>query len=284
LWSPGYGRKREFIREIARTSKATDGDKAVSELTQGSRIITGGGTPLEFATEAKWSDELVETVGWYLTEGADIFAPSGWHSATISQKKSQFVTDIRRLAEYWKQQGATFTEAKKLRDSGVVTWYLGKGVANALREAAPGKKLTPEFLTSLTYHQAQLLRKVLIDGDGTRSGSRVTWYQDDAGRKDGYQMLCAMLGIRTRQDDHIVCEYQARHILAEETARRAVEEYPETLEVWCPTVANGIWFARRNVSTYWTGNTAPVTVITGAKASNLEHASPGEPSRPVGLE
>ncbi len=274
LTTPGHrwlverreGRDRHYVREFSRTNE-------VSSLTQGSRIVVGGGIPAAFAHEPKWSDELVETVGWYLTEGSDMYSPQGWHSASISQKKSPHVDTIRRLAEYWKREGATFTENSN-RSDGVVTWYLGKGVNSALREAAPGKKLTPEFITSLTYHQAALLRKTLIDGDGTRVNrenwaERTIWYQDDPIRKDGYQMLDALLGIRTRQRDAAVDEYQRPTILVEHTVPRAMETRYEGI-VWCPTVESGVWFARRNGSTYWTGNSAPVTVILGAKSSNLE--------------
>ena len=272
-----HGRKREYTREIARTSEATSGDSAIEDLTQGSRIITGGGKPLTFSANAKWADELVELAGWYITEGSDTYSGANrdWHSMTISQSESanpEKVADIRRIQKYWQQTGATFSEYPPSK-SGTTVWYIGKGVKEALEEVAPGKQITPEFLTSLTHEQACLFHKVLLDGDGTRAGEGgATWYQDNVARKDGYQMLCAMLGIRTRQAQtgNVVYEYTRRHILAEETARRAVEEYPEEPKVWCPTVRSGIWFARRNGSTYWTGNTAPVTVVTGSGMNALE--------------
>jgi hypothetical protein len=267
----GRPANRRYTREIARTSVPEGGDAAIPGLR--GKIVVGGGIPAGFSTERKWSDELVETVGWYLTEGCDVYSPSGWHSVSIGQKKPQFITDIRRLAAYWQAEGATFTESKRPNNSGTTMWYLGKGVKEALEAAAPGKLLTPEFLCSLTYHQAHLLHKILLDGDGTRSHGRSVWYQDSLSRQDGYQMLCAMLGIRTsRVQPGVVTEYQRRALDAQSTAATAQEE-AYTGEVWCPSVESGIWFARRNGNTYWTGNTSPVTVVTGAKASNLERGA-----------
>ena len=293
LTTPGHrwmaerriGRDRRYVSEIVRTSEAQDGDASVAELTQGSRLVVGGGIPAAFAHEQKWSDELVETVGWYITEGADAFSGPRMdhHAVSISQSEvtnPHHVETIRRLAAYWRSEGGTFTEAAP-RPNGVITWYVGKGVTSALREAAPEKQLTPEFIRSLTYHQAKLLHQTLIDGDGTdgtgagRSGHHVMFYQKDEARTDGFQMLCSMLGIRTnrmtvtRDGTYSIREYQKNHILAEETVRRA-ELVRYTGTVWCPTVESSIWMARRNGVTYWTGNSAPVTVIVGAKASQLE--------------
>jgi hypothetical protein len=287
LTTPGHrwlverrrGRDKQFLTQVARTSQATDGDLAVGGLTQASRIIVGGGIPAAFSHEPKWSDELVETVGWYVTEGCDLYSgPRDWHSINISQSEianPEHVEEIRRLASYWRAEGGTFTEGRARRTDGKVAWYLGKGVVGALEEAAPKKQLTPEFVRSLTYRQAVLLHKILLDGDGTRSGSHVMFYQKCPDRTDGFQMLCSMLGIRTnkmvvkRDGTYAVRQFNKNHILAEETSRRA-EEVPYTGTVWCPTVEGGFWMARRNGHTYWTGNSAPITIVAGAKIDNLE--------------
>lgn len=144
----------------------------------------------------------------------------------------------------------------------MIIWVLGKGVKEALEAAAPGKALTPEFVCSLTYRQAVLLRDTLLAGDGTREAAgkanrtteRRTWWQDDPARKDGYQMLCAMLGIRSRQNRAAVFEYSMNHVLSETIRATATHERSPDGIVWCPTVQGGVWMARRNGNTYWTGN------------------------------
>lgn len=273
-----FGRAQEFPlskRRMSQTITRTDDEPALEDLPAHARIIVGGGTPTEFSSIAKWSDELVETVAFYLTEGNDQYTTTGWHAIKLSQKNPRYVPEFRRLARYWQEQGATFTESAKPMKNGTWCYYVGGVAKAALEEAAPNKQLTSEFICSLTYYQAQLLHQRLMDGDGTRDqresslGARETWYQQDVGRQDGFQMLCAMLGVRTREHGCFIEEYRRNAIEAETTLRRSTSVRLRNKTVWCPTVPNGVWMARRNGSTYWTGN-SPTTVIIGAKMTNLE--------------
>jgi hypothetical protein len=275
----GRPENRRYEREIVRTSVASEGDLAASDMGQGSRLILGGGTAVHFPTEAKWDDEFVETIGWLVTEGCLTTLPSGSQVTFLSQsirENEQHVAEIRRLGAYWRARGGAFTEQRE-RESGVVCWYLGTSITDALLAASPDKALTAQFLTQLTYRQAVRLREILIDADGTRlENGREAWYQDDLGRRDGFQMLSAMIdGSRTRSFENnrghgIVDTYQTRTIEVHSTTNRATEVENPSGVVWCPTTETGTWFARRNGITYWTGNSAPVTVVLGAKASNLE--------------
>jgi hypothetical protein len=72
---------------------------------------------------------------------------------------------IRALAAHFRAQGATASEYA-YGDDTKLHWYFGKGIDRALRAAAPGRQLTPEFLCALTENQARLLFQTLIDGDG----------------------------------------------------------------------------------------------------------------------
>jgi hypothetical protein len=244
--------------DTTRYERQTVHGEFVREVRKGSRLVVGGGTPLGFADTPKWSDELVETVGWYVTEGTDHYNQTGFHSVYLSQKGERGLADIRRLGSWWRSQGGSFNEYRPRAD-GVVSFHLGVGVVGALQDAAPRKQLTPEFLTSLTHAQAVLLRKVLLDADGCRThGDRnsARWTQIDQGHRDAYQMLCAMLGIRTNagSDAEKVQEYQSRY-----AQTRHLHETREhyTGEVWCPTVPTGYFMMRRNGVTSWTGNTTP---------------------------
>lgn len=260
-------------RQFGRTLVGSADEPALEDFRGDSRLVVGGGTPMACADQVKWTDELVETVGWYLTEGCDSYTgPNDWHSVTISQSPSanpQHVASIRRLMKYWRRGGGTFNESTKLTNSGCLVWYLGVGVKEVLEEVAPEKAITPAFISSLTYSQVKLLQKVMIDGDGHRDERRESWYQEDDGRKDGFQMLNALLGIRVNQRGHFVDLYTRRAIEVKSTLKTAEVVGVSNLPIWCPTVSNSVWMARRNGNTYWTGN-SPTTVILGAKASNLE--------------
>jgi hypothetical protein len=263
-----YGRAKHYMRGFATTDE-------VQSLTQSSHVIVGGGVPTHFPTEQKYTDEFVETVGWWVTEGCIAIAKSGtWHGTLAQSAKvnAPYVEDIRRLAAYWREGGHKFTERPTQTSSGCVTWYLGRSVVDALDEAGVDKQITPEFLSALTYNQALRLRQVLLAADGTAHRGRDIWYQDDTDRVDAFQMLSAMLGLRTRaftnnRGDGVVDTYRRRALLAEHTTATPVR-YTGT--VWCPTTSTGTWLARRNGSVFWTGNSAPVTIVKGAKASSLE--------------
>lgn len=228
-----------------------------SKNSGGLRIVSGGGVPLEFPEVAKYGDEWVELAGWFVTEGA-------WNrgsGAYIYQSESvnpEKVARIRRVMALLRDQGFHITEGlAKGRTTDY--WYLGADLTRALRELCPDKQLTPGFLSSLTFAQANLLYDTLMLGDGHRRGKSEFWYQDDKGRVDSFQMLCAMLGKRTfsrpaRGKNNTVTIYQNRLTSVKEL-QRTEEDYDGV--VWCPNVKATTWLARRNGVTYWTGNCFP---------------------------
>lgn len=252
----GRGDTLRYERTIARTEVPLDGDPSVLNLRNTSNIVLGGGNPAEFAVEPTYSNELVETVAWYITEGLDHYNQTGFHTVRLSQSAKVYpekVSDIRRLMSYWVKQGVTFNEWRQ-KDDGVIEWYLGKGINVLLEQAAPGKRITPEFLCSLTYDQAKLFRKVLLDGDGHTDAKHGTrWTQIDENRRDGYQMLCAMLGIRTNVHTDRVAELSKNVVNAATIKKYNHRVYTDGV-IWCPEVDNGIFLARRSKKTFWTGN------------------------------
>jgi hypothetical protein len=252
----GRNETLRYERSIARTEFGMDDDKSVLNLRNSSNVILGGGIPSEFAADKKYSDELIETAAWYITEGLDQYNQTGFHTIRISQSirtNPSKVLDIRRLMTYWQNLDCTFNEWKQ-RSDGVIEWYLGKGINSILEEVAPGKQITPEFLCSLTYSQAKLFRRVLLEGDGHTDAKHGTrWTQLNEKRRDGYQMLCAMLGIRTNVHTDRVAELSKNVVNAATIKKYHQRIYTDGI-VWCPEVDNGIILARRNKKTFWTGN------------------------------
>ena len=232
-----------------------------STQSSGTRIVTGGGVPMAFSPIAKHSDDWVELVGWFLTEGS-------WNrdcGAYICQSvvaNPDNVARIRRALRSIQNDGFRITEQVLPAGRETIQWYIGATATRVLKELCPGKQLTPEFIRSLTFAQAQLLYDVLMLGDGhvrPDSGTQ-TWYQDDDGRSDGFQMLAAMLGKRTharynvKGKNNVVSIYKNRLSSVKEMDR-TVEQYDGI--VWCPVVEATTWLARRNGVTYWTGNCYP---------------------------
>ncbi len=220
-------------------------------------IVTGGGDPhMAFASNGTFADELVEVIGWVVTEGNYAKDSLGVTVTQSEMVNPEHVERLRILIKYFSDQGATATEQSPRR-GGECTFYFGKGIHTIIRAIAPDKQMTAEFLRLLTHAQAELLLDTLIAGDGhTRPNGHRQWLQKDQGRVDGFQMLCSMLGQKTRDrtygDKHSIWLNSPRHTY---TTNACTEHYEGT--VWCPRLATGVWLARRTGATYWTGNTYP---------------------------
>src|SRR5260221_6082761 len=172
-------------------------------------IITGGGTPACFAPAPVYTDEFVELIGWVITEGHYQSAPGyqarGVVLAQDAGVNPGYAERIGVLAAHFRAEGATVSEYG-YGDDTRLHWYFGKGIDRAVRAAAPGRQLTPQFLCALTESQARLLYETLIDGDGHRRAPRMskgirrnggahseTWAQKDTGRVNRFHMLTPKL-------------------------------------------------------------------------------------------
>lgn len=237
------------------------------------QIITGGGIPQCFASTPVYSDEFVELIGWAVTEG-HYQKPPARTGVLIGQSETanpEGVQRLRRLVKHFADQGASASEQNSNRSgvhAGSRDFYFGKGIGNLIRLAAPDKTLPAEFLGSLTQAQAVLLYETMLDGDGhravlrdhdgyNRTVSTETFIQNQGELVDGFQMLAAMLGRRTKtRAHHDPCTQTTAYARPLTTARHLADErVPYQGIVWCPRTPTQTWLARRNGGTFWTGNT-----------------------------
>lgn len=228
-------------------------------------VVGGGDINNAFADSATISDELVELLGWVITEG--YMRTTQRHGRNVdnsviitqSMKNPGHVERIRGLGKHFAAQGATCSVYE--RQSGIVDFYFGAGISQIIRGLIPDKQLPAELLSLLTHDQALLLYRTLLDGDGHVRAKGSHWFQKDSERLDAFQMLCSMLGYRTHRrqpssdgrygEASAVAIYRQRHV-TNRSLRKSQEHYEGV--VWCPTTPSGTWLARRNGTTYWTGN------------------------------
>lgn len=219
------------------------------------RIITNGGGYAQ-SIEQIYPDWLVELAGWFITEGT-VHKTSG--ALTISQSLKHnpaYVTRIRNLVDECSQEGYKISEYQ--RDIGwgtIITWYFPRDIATRIFDMCEGKNLPPQLITNLTKNQAKSLLKTLIDADGTRTNKGTEVFsQQSIDRMNGFQMLAAMLGIRTtlHSAPNILCATLIKARTSYLGRSSTIETY--TGQVWCPTVPTGVWMMRRNGMTSWTGN------------------------------
>jgi len=244
-----------WIHQTGRGKRSIRTSAEISSLKGrgGAQLVLAGGTPTHFPSEAKYSDDFVELVGWTVTEGA-LERGSSAIQITQSQRHNQeFCARIDRLHKSFEQ---TYTYHRDETDCTV--WRFNSQVGQAVREVlGKNKGIKPEFLTALTYHQAALLYNTLMDGDGdTRRKRGEFFWQNNWEVMDSFQMLAMMLGKRSTgrmikrdfgrydeaKDSGTVSVYQNRtHGLAD--IKRSTVHYKGL--VWCPTTSTGTWVARR---------------------------------------
>lgn len=227
-------------------------------------VMIGGGEPACFAETATLDDDLVELAGWVATEGWFVKAPRSPGAVGVGFSQSQTanpknVARIRDLVDRLVAKGHRISETQYragYNGSILSEWHFAGPLGRIMRSLLPGKKLTVELVEQLTREQAELLLDTLIRSDGHVSARGYRQYiQKDPGQLDVVSILCAMLGIRTTitpsRADNIALKasnYAWGH---------QVHARPEHYEgiVWCPHLRTGIFLARCNGRTFWTGNT-----------------------------
>lgn len=245
-----------------------------SDKLNGYDAITTGAPVADLPVVAKYSDALVELVGWFWTEG-NLNAGGGLTIAQSHTVNPGRVDSIRRaLAAEFGPSGWTERIQPNHSSLGgpITTFRLRSPARDALLEVAPGKRPSEGFIDSLTLAQLHLFIDTSCRGDGHhwRTGERDIW-QRDPSALDAYERACILAGYAvSRQPGHdggttvrALRTTQVRPVKAAAEMLRtgkigAVDKIVTyTGRVWCPTVpVFHSYLARRNGRTFYTGNSA----------------------------
>jgi hypothetical protein len=279
-WADMGGKAARSVRGYERTW-ATSGT-----LTDKHRITTAAPT-VNLPIEAGYSDEFVELVAWFWTEG-HIRKSRGEQTQGVTLYQSHtanpgLVDRIERVlrklygdpVQYLDKQGDTLPRWR-MYQNGSKTEFALNHVAGAelLRVAeAPDKVVRADFITGLTRGQLELFVEVSVLADGWWKGDGAAITQKVRDRLDSFQIACALLG----QSAHIrPAHYRGSERWSTQYSKsdRSNRFFPVAAHnrgsrftvsrvsyeghVWCPTTPNSTWLARRNGTVYYTGNTAVV--------------------------
>lgn len=237
----------------------------------------------EIPTEPKYTDEFVELLAWYYTEGWT--GPYG--SASFAQSETANpvnVTRIRRCltALLGPSTPTTWNEYRypDSRNPDCCIFHLCREAAEPFLDAAPDKVVRDDVIHALTAAQLELFIKISIDADGhhrSLSGSAV-FSQSRAERLDALELACVLAGRSVRRKHtsdtrgHHWLYVKARNEFQPQLAhsRRTNDIIGYTGTVWCPTTANHTWLARRNGTTYFTGNSNAIVIDDNLYRSHIE--------------
>lgn len=265
-WPVLRPRHRDGARYLAREFALT------GELFREHSIVTAAPSQ-DRPTEAKYQDDLVELAAWYWTEGHD------GGNISIAQSHTRNPARVDRIRGCLTRLFGPGVET--LRRSTAPTWLesvqsnrgscggpvtvfrLNKLAGDQLRSLAPGKIMNLDFIHSLTRAQLELFIDVSCQGDGWhyRQGRHDIWQRNPAALA-AYELALILSGrmvSTTRFDggwavsDWVRSTVRPMKSLAGTHPQVVV---PYTGTVWCPVTDNGTWFAKRNGTTYYTGNSA----------------------------
>lgn len=240
--------------------------------------------------DAPFSDDFIELVGWFLTDGYAEKTP-GSSRIRIYQTKKQ---NVVRIDELLTRLGIRFTRNMR-RGENVVWSFTNKknnDLATVLRELFPVRELNSSFVSQLSRRQAQLLVRVMLLGDGSQTASGQTQFYTRSERNaDAFQFLLVLAGMASRGDEidrtgeigrfslkmrnipkmgksWRVSPY--RRQFSQITRKQIRETHGDGRGVWCPSVPNGFFVARRKKKVYVTGNSFQHLTAIGAKQALID--------------
>lgn len=216
----------------------------------------------EAAVEAKYLDDFVRLVVAFMADGSR--RPSG--GARIAKFAEREIVELRRiLTSLFGPQG--FREyPHRTRTADGTAFVLRQAEARPLWELCSEVRAVPiSFVDDLTASQRRLMLDSCCEiGDGVAAGPARTLFQVEPSRLVAFEYAAHLCGYRVSRGVRgsqtgfgtrplsWVRWSDARLEFTPTNCEQSIESY--TGIVWCPTTANGTWFARRDGRAYFTGN------------------------------
>ena len=261
----------------------------------------GGAAPV-----ATHSDALVEAVSWFYTEGSRV----GHSGAVIYQKNGTESCDRIRACltalfgppvekfqttssassgPMWRENVNNSTDTRHGGPKGLSEFRMNRDAGAVLLGHAPDRVPSERFLGELTQAQLDLFiaTSLLADNRGRDVFAQKNHAQAEAfafaailaghavsvrtqwqpvkrkdGSVDGYEMLL----VRLMKKRNVSPVSAARC----KTGPFSITRVPHKGIVWCPTVTNSTWLARRKGSVYFTGNCGVIDEADSHKQTDLK--------------
>lgn len=245
-----------------------DGTWIVSDRLRASDKIAVQAADAE-NTIAKYDDEFVSLVAVFASDGDRV-------NSTIRQAKPSKIVETRRILTglYGPADGGHATQritgwregscnpSSKLPQT---RFSLGADAKIALWSVMDGDKaINREFVMDLTVPQCRLLLDSFVrGGDGALYCGTYNIAQKNEQRLEALAIAAIRCGMTVRWSSREATGFgtagtvsiHCREIRATNDWTRKTEVVPYTGIVWCPVTENHTWLARRNGTTYFTGNT-----------------------------
>lgn len=233
-------------------------------------------------------DNLVELVGWAITEGHFSTKSKNRHSISISQKQGPKSDRIRSILI---SENVNFKERFLTPTSDIIVFDCnGKTISSIHSTFAPKRVLSYDFILSLTHNQRILLINTMVSGDGwIRPSGGMSYFQKCKDHIDAFLMLCTLSGLTTSTSittsntpvskkkpeggtsvgytvniyasPKKVCKSESIDFHGGRPTPGGRREHkfnsptqPYNGIIWCPQTEHGTFVCRRNKYIYITGN------------------------------
>lgn len=224
--------------------------------------------------EAPYSDDFLKLCGWIVTDSTyKKNKQKKISSIIISQAKPEMVEHIQSILDRLGID-AYISSRSNSGNYDLTTWDLHKANSEQFFELFPNRRLTYDFIFSLSQRQANIILQEILLADGGGEGRKIVASTKEIA--DLYQSLALVAGkassINVRNsigrkcysenisnpDGYIETKklYYVVGILERDRIQLYHKHCIDTITdlVWCPTTTNGTWVARRNGIVYISGN------------------------------
>lgn len=239
--------------------------------------------------EKVYTDSFVELVAWFWTEGQVSVGGVELYQAMPDKVPlirraltDEFGPELINTRNGSKRAVAGWKE-RSPRDRGgnypLYQFSVNRNGATRFTDLVSGNKvLSYSFINKLTKEQLITFVEISILGDGwkTRGGGKAL-AQVVKERTEVFAYAAVLLGYRIGFNEsknlagndtfgvHLFNEKPFLHIHDLAFRRNGLTEVVYSGEVWCPTIDNKVWLARRNGTVYFTGNTDDTAIIWAQK-------------------
>lgn len=253
----------------------------------------------DFESSCDFSDNQLKLLGWLLTDGGRSNTTYGLYICQ-STRKVKNATVYEEMIEVLDSLGYSYNDTCSDGYYHVITLYRNDDLYE-IWNMFPDRRLTYEFINTLSQHQCRLLMWYMISGDGTfgvcksENGSNITMCLSDKDKCDKFQYLVFRAGyassfyevtpeehnsypsanklyesLSNTKPIHITKSYFIVNIF--KIIRAQIYPYHKSRKtvpgVWCVSTSNHTWIARRNGFVYVTGN----SIIQGSAADQTKMA------------
>lgn len=275
-----FGRSTNMLMTPNHRCVVTTRDKKVNGGRHPAKIVEAanlkGGmkfpvaAPLSFEPYCSfYRKEFYEMLGWVMSEG--YFKDTG--SIGITQSLSVNPEKCERISWLLKELGMphrmyTRTRPYKEKQSVECEWHITGWARAKIRQILPDKYRIPESFLLLPDECVDAFLEGFVGGDGhVRPDERITITQKEKQPLDIIQAMYIRMGRSCILSQRGNGQWSAfitnakDRCFKDSTGSLVDKEYPYDGLVWCPTVANGTWVARRGGRPFITGNCFPIQLV-----------------------